>query len=131
MMLHHAQHMHCWQPQQFLVKRLPTSISYESEVYSCHLNWGNFLTQGTEEKKLTPGEVRAKKPRVESLKMVKSLLHLTSSLQEHDTTNTLTKLYRKCLKLKKEKVTLNSRQTVIRDFFHSFIVYNIDQLMDL
>ena len=38
----------------------------------------------------------------ESLKMVKSLLHLTSSLQEDDTTNMLTKVYRKCLELKKE-----------------------------
>ncbi len=53
----------------------------------------------------------------ESLKMVKSLLHLTSSLQEDDTTSMLTKVYRKCLELKKEKVELNSRQTVIRDFF--------------
>ena len=36
----------------------------------------------------------------ESLKMVKSLLHLTSSLQEDDTTNVFTKVYRKCLELK-------------------------------
>ena len=62
----------------------------------------------------------------ESLKMVKSLLHLTSSLQEDGTTNMLTKVYRKCLELKKEKVALNSRQTVIRDFFH-----NTEQPMDL
>ena len=67
----------------------------------------------------------------ESLKMVKSLLHLTSSLQEDDTTNMLTKVYRKCLELKKEKVTLNSRQTVIRDFFHSSSDTCIEQPMDL
>ena len=46
--------------------------------------------------------------------MVKSLLHLTSSLQEDDTTSMLTNVYRKCLELKKEKVELNSRQTVSR-----------------
>ena len=57
----------------------------------------------------------------ESLKMVKSLLHLTSSLQEDDTTNMLPKVYRDCHEMKKEKVTLNSRQTVIRDFFHVLV----------
>ena len=41
---------------------------------------------------------------VESLKMVKSLLHLTSSLQEDDTTSMLTNIYRKCQELKKEKL---------------------------
>ena len=55
----------------------------------------------------------------ERFKMVKSLLHLTSSLQEDDTTSMLTNVYRKCLELKKEKVELNSRQTVIRDSFSS------------
>ena len=67
----------------------------------------------------------------ESLKMVKSLLHLTSSLQEDDTTNMLPKVYRDCHEMKKEKVTLNSRQTVIRYFFHSSSTYNIEQPMDL
>ena len=52
----------------------------------------------------------------ESLKMVKGFLNLTSSLQEDDSTNMLTNVYCKCLELKKEKVTLNSRQTVVRDF---------------
>ena len=55
----------------------------------------------------------------ESFKMVKSLLHLTSSLQEDDTTSMLTNVYRKCLELEKEKVELNSRQTVIREVFSS------------
>ena len=59
----------------------------------------------------------------ESFKMVKSLLHLTSSLQEDDTTSMLTNVYRKCLELKKEKVELNSRQTVIRDFFFKYYVH--------
>ena len=57
----------------------------------------------------------------ESFKMVKSLLHLTSSLQEDDTTSMFTNVYRKCLELKKEKVELNSRQTVSRDFVSSTI----------
>ena len=39
----------------------------------------------------------------ESLKLTKSLLHLTSSLQENDTINILTKVYRKCLELKKKE----------------------------
>ena len=39
----------------------------------------------------------------ESFKIVKSLLHLTSSLQEDDTTSMLTNVYRKCLELKKAK----------------------------
>ena len=59
----------------------------------------------------------------ESFKMVKSLLHLTSSLQEHDTTSMLTNVYHKCLELKKEKVELNSRQTVIREFFFKYYVH--------
>ena len=50
----------------------------------------------------------------ESFKMVKSLLPLTSSLQEDDTTSMFTNVYRKCQELKKEKVELNSRQTVSR-----------------
>ena len=45
----------------------------------------------------------------ESFKIVKSLFHLTSSLQEDDTTSMLTNVYRKYLELKKEKVELNSR----------------------
>ena len=40
----------------------------------------------------------------ENLKMVKRLLHLTSSLQEDDTTNIPTKGYHKCHELKKEKL---------------------------
>ena len=48
--------------------------------------------------------------------MGKSLLHLTSSLQEDDTADMLTKIYSKFLEPKKEKLPLNSRQTVIRDF---------------
>ena len=36
---------------------------------------------------------------------------------------------KKCLELKKEKVTLNSRQTVIRDFLHSSS--DIEQPVDL
>lgn len=62
----------------------------------------------------------------ESLKMVKSLLQLTSALQEDDTTNVLTKVYHKCLELKREKLALNSKQTIIRDFFHTS-----EQPMDL
>ena len=60
-------------------------------------------------KKLTPAELWAKKPRFESLN--------TSSLQEDVTTNILTKVYCKCLKLKKEKVTLDSRKTVMSETF--------------
>ena len=56
----------------------------------------------------------------ESLVMIKSLLHLTSSLQEDDTSNMLTKVCHKFLQLKNEKVSLNSRQTVIRDYFQTF-----------
>ncbi len=40
----------------------------------------------------------------ESLVMVRSLSHLTSSLQEDDTTHMLTKIYHKFLELKKEKL---------------------------
>ena len=57
----------------------------------------------------------------ESFKMVISLLHLTSSLQEDDTTSMLTNVYRKCLELKKEKVEVNSRQTVIRFFSKHYV----------
>ncbi len=53
----------------------------------------------------------------ESLRMVENIMHLTSSLQEDDTTSMLTKVYHTVLKLKKEKLELNTRQTVIRDFF--------------
>ena len=53
----------------------------------------------------------------ENLKMVKSLIHLTASLQDDDTTSSLTKVYRKFLKVKSEKFELNSKQTVIRDFY--------------
>ena len=58
----------------------------------------------------------------ESVKIVKSILHLTSSLQKDDTTIMLTKVYRKCLELEKGKVTLNSRQTVIRHFFIVLVI---------
>ena len=51
-----------------------------------------------------------------------------AALQEDDTTNMLTKVYRKCFELKKENVTLNSRQTVIRD---AFIVIVIERPIDL
>ena len=53
----------------------------------------------------------------ESLVMVKNLLGITSSLQEDDTADMLTKVYHKFLELKKEKYALNSWQTVIRDVF--------------
>ncbi len=53
----------------------------------------------------------------ESLRMVENIMHLTSSLQEDDPTSMLTKVYHTVLKLKKEKLELNTRQTVIRDFF--------------
>ena len=43
--------------------------------------------------------------------MLSQRLHVVSP----STTNMLTKVYRKCLELKKEKVVLNSRQTVVRD----------------
>ena len=62
--------------------------------------------------------------------MVKSLFHLTSSLQEDDTTSMLTNVYRKCLELKKEKVELTSRQTVIREVFLKVSTLCTEQPMD-
>lgn len=53
----------------------------------------------------------------ESMQMVRSLLHTSSLLSEDDTTNLLTKVYRRCLEWEKEKFELNSRQTVLRDYF--------------
>ncbi len=50
-----------------------------------------------------------------SLRMVENLMHLTSSLQEDDPTSMLTKV--SFGTEKKEKLELNTRQTVIRDFF--------------
>ena len=44
----------------------------------------------------------------ESMQMVKSLLHVTSLLNEDDNSSLLTKVYHKCIKWEKEKLELNS-----------------------
>ena len=55
--------------------------------------------------------------RERSMHMVNSLLHATFLLNEDNTSSLLTKVYHKCLEWEKEKLVLNSIQTVIRDYF--------------
>ena len=65
-----------------------------------------------------------------NLKMIKSLLHFTYSLQKDDTINMLTKVYRKCLELKKEQLSyIEFQADCYPRLFHSSS--DSDQPMDL
>jgi len=53
----------------------------------------------------------------EALQMAKKLHEMMAKLGEDDTSRLLTTVYGKCLDLKAEKSKLNSRQTVLPDYF--------------
>ncbi len=55
----------------------------------------------------------------EGTEMVRKVLQMMAVLGEDDTSHMLTTVYRKCLDLKIEKRRLNTKQTVLRDFFVS------------
>ena len=49
--------------------------------------------------------------------MVKKLHKVMTQLGEDESSHLLTTVYRKCLDLKAEEIELNSRQTVVLDYF--------------
>lgn len=49
--------------------------------------------------------------------MVKKVHGMMGLLGEDESSHMLTQVYRKCLDLKGEKIKVNSRQTVLGDFF--------------
>ena len=53
----------------------------------------------------------------EGIEMVKKVLQMMTSLDEDEASHMLTKVYHKCLDLKTEKKNLNSKQTVLREYF--------------
>ena len=53
----------------------------------------------------------------EGIEMVEKVIQIMSSLDEDEATYMLTRVYRKCLDLKAEKKDLNSKQTVLREYF--------------
>ncbi len=55
----------------------------------------------------------------EGTEMVRKVLQMMAVLGEDDTSHMLTTVYHKCLDLKIEKRRLNTKQTVLRDFFVS------------
>ena len=53
----------------------------------------------------------------EGIEMVKKVIQMMSSLDEDEASCMLTRVYRKYLDLKAEKKNLNSKQTVLREYF--------------
>ncbi len=53
----------------------------------------------------------------EAVQMAKKLYEVMAMLGEDDSSRLLTTVYEKCLDLKAEKRKLNSRQTVVHDYF--------------
>ena len=51
--------------------------------------------------------------------MVKKVLQMMALLGKDEASHMLTTVYHKCLDLKTEKINLNTKQTVLRDFFVS------------
>ena len=55
----------------------------------------------------------------EGIEMVKKVLQMMALLGKDEASHMLTTVYHKCLDLKTEKINLNTKQTVLRDFFVS------------